>query len=199
MVEAISSILPICDEFVVNVGTSDDDTLDLVRTISSTKLKIIEHAWDLSLRRGGELLSTETNRALAACQGDWCFYLQADEVLHEKYLNVVHNEMEKEMNNSRGLKDLNSDTNIFTEVMIIIRIISGSGISGGSASFGVSRRSYRGVTEWIFVTATERCSGRNVSMQKFITTDGFARRKRWLQKILHFIRCIIPMKRFSKI
>jgi len=101
VVEAISSILPVCDEFVVNVGTSDDETLDLVRTISSPKLKIIEHAWDLSLRRGGELLSTETNRALEACQGDWCFYLQADEVLHEKYLNVVHDEMEKEMNNAR--------------------------------------------------------------------------------------------------
>ncbi len=89
VVESIRSILPICGEFVVNVGRSEDGTLDLVRSIPSPKLRILESEWDLSIREGGRLLSIETNRALERCSGDWCFYLQADEVLHDRYLPVV--------------------------------------------------------------------------------------------------------------
>ena len=72
VVEAISSILPLCDEFVVNVGKSDDETLDVVKSICSSKMKIIEREWDLSLRTGGRLISEESNRALDLCHGDWC-------------------------------------------------------------------------------------------------------------------------------
>ncbi|MBP9899390.1 MAG: hypothetical protein KBF28_13505, partial [Gemmatimonadales bacterium] len=39
---SIRSLLPVVDEFVVNVGTSDDDTLDRVRAIDSAKIRIIE-------------------------------------------------------------------------------------------------------------------------------------------------------------
>ncbi len=92
VVEAVSSILPLCDEFILNVGKSDDETLELVRTISSPKLIIIEREWDMSLREGGLLISVETNHALDRCTGDWCFYIQADEVLHEQYFPVVRSE-----------------------------------------------------------------------------------------------------------
>ncbi|MBX2991976.1 MAG: glycosyltransferase family 2 protein [Bacteroidetes bacterium] len=95
VVEAVSSILPVCDEFILNVGKSDDETLELVRTISSPKLTIIEREWDMSLREGGLLISFETNAALDKCTGDWCFYIQADEVLHERYFPVVRSEMER--------------------------------------------------------------------------------------------------------
>ena len=37
IVEAIKSILPICDEFVVAVGESDDDTLELIAEYRSGK------------------------------------------------------------------------------------------------------------------------------------------------------------------
>ena len=50
IVEAIKSILPICDEFVVAVGKSEDDTLGLIQSIGSPKIKIIETVWDESLR-----------------------------------------------------------------------------------------------------------------------------------------------------
>jgi len=40
IVEAISSVLPLCDEFIVAHGNSNDDTLDLVRSIKSDKIKI---------------------------------------------------------------------------------------------------------------------------------------------------------------
>jgi hypothetical protein len=94
-VEAVSSILPLCDEFILSVGISEDDTIALARTIASPKVRIMEREWDLRLRNGGELISIETNYALAQCTGDWCFYVQADEVLHERYFPAVRAGMER--------------------------------------------------------------------------------------------------------
>ncbi len=48
IVESITSILPICDEFVVNVGDSDDGTLELIRSINSPKIRIIQTQWDMT-------------------------------------------------------------------------------------------------------------------------------------------------------
>jgi hypothetical protein len=99
--EAILSILPICDELIVNVGLSEDGTLDAVKSINSDKIKIIERTWDMSLREGGKVLSIETNAALQQCRGDWCFYIQADEVLHEKYIPIVMESMDKNFDNNK--------------------------------------------------------------------------------------------------
>jgi hypothetical protein len=81
VVESVRSILPLCDEVVVNVGRSEDETLDVVRSIADPKVRIIETEWDLS--RGGSVLRDETARAMAACHHPWGIYIQADEVLHE--------------------------------------------------------------------------------------------------------------------
>jgi len=99
--EAITSILPICDEFVVAVGESEDSSLDLINSIASDKLKIIETRWNENLREGGEVLADETNKALKKVPKDcdWIFYIQGDEVVHEKYLSVVKNAMEEHLNN----------------------------------------------------------------------------------------------------
>lgn len=83
IVEVIQSGLPLVDEFVVNVGQSDDGTLELIRSIGSDKVRIVESFWDDNLKKDGLLFSVETNKALARCTGDWALYLQADEVLHE--------------------------------------------------------------------------------------------------------------------
>ena len=91
-VEAIQSILPLCDEMIINVGKSDDDTLKIIRSIDNKKIKVFESDWDMSLK-GGKVLSVETNKALEKCTGDWCFYIQGDEVLHEKYYDNVKNSM----------------------------------------------------------------------------------------------------------
>src|SRR5436190_7182423 len=87
VVEAIQSILPLCDEVVVAVGNSEDGTLDLVRSIQSDKVRIVETVWDDTQRVGGRTLALETDKALAAVSvdADWCFYIQADEVVHERY------------------------------------------------------------------------------------------------------------------
>jgi hypothetical protein len=95
IVEAINSILPLCDEFVAAVGKSDDGTLELIRSIDSAKIKIVETVWDDSKREGGRTLALETDKAFAAIGSgfDWCFYIQADEVLHEQYYSTVRDAM----------------------------------------------------------------------------------------------------------
>ena len=97
VVEAITSILPICDEFVVSVGNSDDDTLQLIKNINSPKIKIIETIWDDNLRQGGQVLAIETNKAFDAISKDvhWCFYIQSDECVHEKHLASIKEAMAK--------------------------------------------------------------------------------------------------------
>ncbi|HTL81273.1 MAG TPA: glycosyltransferase family 2 protein [Bacteroidia bacterium] len=97
VVEAIRSILPLCDEFVVAVGRSEDDTLNVIRNIGDPKIKIVETVWDDSLREGGKVLADETNKAYRAISADtdWCFYIQGDEVIHEKYLPVIKEAMTK--------------------------------------------------------------------------------------------------------
>lgn len=84
LAEVLRSLAPLVDEIVVAVGRSEDDTLDLVRSLGLPGLRIIETVWDESLREGGRILAQQTNVALAACRHPWALYLQADEVLHEE-------------------------------------------------------------------------------------------------------------------
>ena len=97
IVEAIKSILPICDEFIVAVGKSDDETLKLINQIDHNKIKIVETQWDESLRLGGRVLAAETDKAFSNISedSDWGFYIQGDEVVHEKYLETIYEEMLK--------------------------------------------------------------------------------------------------------
>jgi glycosyltransferase involved in cell wall biosynthesis len=94
-VESIKSILPLCDEIIVVIGNSTDGTLEMINNIGSTKIKIIETVWDDNLREGGKILAQQTDIALSNCQYEWCFYLQADEVLHEKFYSSIRTAMEK--------------------------------------------------------------------------------------------------------
>src|SRR5919106_6683818 len=81
IVPAIRSVLAVCDEVVVNVGRSDDDTRDLVASIGDPRIRILDSEWDFSKRN--VMLSIETQRAMDACRGAWGVYVQADEVLHQ--------------------------------------------------------------------------------------------------------------------
>ncbi|MFH1360929.1 MAG: glycosyltransferase family 2 protein [Candidatus Omnitrophota bacterium] len=97
VLESIQSILPICDEFIVNVGDSQDSTLELIRSLKDEKIKIVQNQWDLS--KGKEVLSHQTNLALKECSGDWAFYLQSDEVIHEADLPFLRQCMEENLHN----------------------------------------------------------------------------------------------------
>ncbi|RCH54561.1 glycosyltransferase family 2 protein [Mucilaginibacter hurinus] len=95
IVEAITSILPLCDEFIVAVGNSTDGTADLVRNIGSPKIKIIDTVWDDNQRVDGAVFAVETDKAFAqiSADADWAFYIQGDECVHEKYIPVIKKAM----------------------------------------------------------------------------------------------------------
>ncbi len=98
--EAIRSILPICDEFIVAVGNSEDDTLARVKAIDP-KVRVVETVWDETLRDGGKVLASETDKAFQAITSeyDWAFYIQGDEVVHEKYLPIIKKGMQDFLSN----------------------------------------------------------------------------------------------------
>jgi hypothetical protein len=100
VVEAITSILPVCDEFVVALGNSEDETEQLILGINSPKIKIIHTVWDDTLREGGAVFAAETDKAFNAisADADWAFYIQGDECVHEKYLPLIKQEMEDNLN-----------------------------------------------------------------------------------------------------
>ena len=86
ILEAINSILPVVDEMIVLIGDSTDATIDFIKSIQSDKIKIHHSVWDNTLRKGGEVLAVETNKAfqLIDPESTWAFYIQADEAVHEK-------------------------------------------------------------------------------------------------------------------
>jgi len=100
--ESLRSLLPLVDELVLNVGVGEDDTLarcqELARTEGQGKIKIFESVWPLNdpeKKKAGIILSEQTNLALDRCENDWCFYLQADEVLHEEDQALIRRSVEK--------------------------------------------------------------------------------------------------------
>ena len=97
--EAVFSILDLCDEFIIAVGHSNDNTLEFVRSFNHPKIKIIETVWDDNLRTGGMVLAEETNKAKAAVNpnADWLFYIQADECVHEDDLPAIRQAMKKHL------------------------------------------------------------------------------------------------------
>lgn len=96
VLESIQSVLPLCDEFIVCLGRSEDETEALIRSIASDKIKIIHSVWDDSLREGGRVLAIETDKAFDAvsADADWAIYIQADEVIHEKYHPEIRRAMQ---------------------------------------------------------------------------------------------------------
>lgn len=89
--EAIRSILPMVDEFVVAVGEGDeeDTTRGEIESIGNPKIRIIDTIWEKEYCTRGAINAIQTDIAKQACTGDWLFYLQADEVVHEKHLSII--------------------------------------------------------------------------------------------------------------
>ncbi len=103
IVEAITSILPIVDEMIVLVGDCDDDTLGLIESVGDSKIKIHHSVWDKNLRKGGAALAVETDKAfnLIDPESTWAFYIQADEVIHEKYYDTIKKGCEQYKDNKK--------------------------------------------------------------------------------------------------
>jgi hypothetical protein len=76
---------------IISIDRGEDETDDLIKSIVSEKIKIVYSTWDMNLRKGGKVYAVETDKALAhvSHDTDWVFYIQADEVIHEKYHTAI--------------------------------------------------------------------------------------------------------------
>ena len=100
--ESIQSIIPFCDEVVINVGFNDsncqedDGTYEYLRDyFSSIKFKFIKSFWDPNLTSKGLILSEQTNIALSHCRGSLAQYIQGDEVIHEEDIPLIIDSIKK--------------------------------------------------------------------------------------------------------
>ncbi len=92
-VESIRSVLPVVDEFVVAVGKSDDGTLERLQALEEPKLRLVETTWNEQCRSHGFVYGQQKMIAQYNCTGDWAFYLEGDEVLHEDDLDSLQRAM----------------------------------------------------------------------------------------------------------
>lgn len=103
--ESIRSILPVVDEFVIALGPSDDGTEAKLRGINDPKIRIIPTQWNERIRPDysiqGFVYGQQKSIALFNCTGDWAFYLEGDEVVHEDDLPKIRASMEKHLNDER--------------------------------------------------------------------------------------------------
>lgn len=95
--ESIQSALPVCDEFVVVIGPTEDGTVEAVTAIGDPKIRIIRSTWNHSA--GMFCFGQQTNIALFNCTGDWAFYIQGDEIIHEDDYELLRSNMQNHLNN----------------------------------------------------------------------------------------------------
>lgn len=92
--ESIRSVLPLCDEFVIAVGVSDDDTLARLAALNEPKIRIIQTTWNEVMTDRGYVYAQQKMIAQFNCRGEWAFYLECDEVLHENDLPIIREKLE---------------------------------------------------------------------------------------------------------
>ncbi len=88
-IESIRSLLPLVDEFVIAAGQGNDDTLERIRAINDPKIRVIETIWNERMGDRGFVYAQQKMIAQYACTGDWAFYLEGDEVVHEDDLPKI--------------------------------------------------------------------------------------------------------------
>ena len=97
---SIQSLLPLVDEFVIAVGQGEDDTLDRVRRLNNPKIKIIETVWNERMSERGFVYAQQKMIAQFSCIGDWAFYLEGDELVHETELDAIRASVDQHHSNS---------------------------------------------------------------------------------------------------
>lgn len=100
-VESLRSLLMLCDEVVVAVGAGQDDTLERVRAIGDPRLRIIETTWSEVMQHRGYVYAQQKMIAQFNTTGDWAFYLEGDEVLHEQDIPALRALLERHVDDHR--------------------------------------------------------------------------------------------------
>ena len=97
-IQSIKSVLSIVDEFIINIGDSEDNTLQLIQNIQSDKIRIINSKWNDKMKDRGYVYGQQKMIAQFNCTGDWAFYLEGDEVVHEDDLDKIKESCQKYIN-----------------------------------------------------------------------------------------------------
>jgi glycosyltransferase involved in cell wall biosynthesis len=104
-IASIRSILPVVDEFVIALGPCEDDTEKMLRDLGDPKIRIISTQWNERIKNDysvkGFVYGQQKSIALFNCTGDWAFYLEADEVVHESDLPKIRAAMERHLDDPR--------------------------------------------------------------------------------------------------
>ncbi len=102
-IESIRSALPLADEFIIALGPSDQDENDATRTaiegLRESKIKLLPVLWNENMVTAGFVYGQQKMLAQSQCNGDWAFYLEADEVLHENDLESIRYSMQRHLYN----------------------------------------------------------------------------------------------------
>jgi hypothetical protein len=99
-IQSIQSVLPIVDEFVINIGESADDTLRLITSINSPKIRILQSKWNQNMKDRGYIYGQQKMIAQFNCIGDWAFYIEGDEIYHENDLSKIKAAMKHNLKDS---------------------------------------------------------------------------------------------------
>ena len=92
-IQSIQSLLPLVDKIFVFVGDSTDGTREALLKLKNDKIVIIDTVWDENKRKNGEIFKEQANLGLAKISADWCFHLQADEILHENSYDEIRKQI----------------------------------------------------------------------------------------------------------
>ena len=98
-IQSIKSILPIVDEFVINIGSGEDNTLEVIQAINDPKIRIIQSCWNDNMKNRGYVYGQQKMIAQFNCTGDWAFYIEGDEIYHENDLDRIYMSMKENLDN----------------------------------------------------------------------------------------------------
>lgn len=98
-IQSIQSVLPLVDEFVIALGSCEDNTKELIIGLNEPKIRIIESTWCDNMREKGYVYGQQKMVAQFNCTGDWAFYIEADEVVHENDIESIRNACQTHLNN----------------------------------------------------------------------------------------------------
>ena len=95
--ESIRSLLPIVDEFICVIGEGKDGTREQVLAIADPKIRVIDSQWNENMKDRGFVYGQQKMVAQFNCTGDWAFYLEGDEVLHESEVPNIYKTMQENL------------------------------------------------------------------------------------------------------
>lgn len=208
---ALRSIAPLCDEIVVNVGDSTDETLEVVRGIGDPKIRILESVWGDEVVVGNRMHSVQTNRALDECRGTWCLYIQADEVLHEEDRPRVRAAMERYAGDTRvdglvfdylhfyGSFDwVGVGRRWYRREVRVVRKASGVRSVGGAQGFRVDGGKPRAALTGARIFHYGWAKRPEVALQKRLQWYRFARNPNWQSRPRYSFRRLPGVRRFRR-